>query len=195
MRFKNSVRRVCLVVALFTTISIAADAQVAVKNNLLYDAALTPNIGLEVGLSKKTTGQIFYGLNPWKFSDTKQMRHWTLMPEYRYWICSKFNGHFFGIHAMGGEFNVQGISDPAGILPFSNLKENRYEGWYIGGGLTYGYQWILNKHWNLEASLGVGYDYVQYKKSECGQCGKVTEKDHTNYVGPTKFALSIMYLF
>jgi hypothetical protein len=195
MRFKIPVKRGCIAVALFALFTVASRAQVAIKNNVLYDIATTPNLGVEVGLSKKTTAQLFYGLNPWKFSDTKQMRHWTLIPEYRYWLCHKFSGHFFGIHAMGGEFNVQGIDDPAGLLPFDDLKNNRYEGWYVGGGLTYGYQWILGKHWNLEASLGVGYDYVQYKKSDCGTCGKLTEKDHTHYVGPTKLALSIMYLF
>ena len=195
MKFKISVRKVCLVIALVLWCAVSANAQVAIKNNLLYDATTTPNIGLEVGLSRHTTGQIFYGLNPWKPSDTKQARHWTLMPEYRYWLCSKFNGHFFGVHAMGGEFNLQGISNPLNLLPFDDLKHNRYEGWYVGGGVTYGYQWILSKHWNFEASVGVGYDYIQYKKSDCGTCGKVTEEDHTHYVGPTKAALSIIYLF
>ncbi len=41
-----------------------ADAQLALKTNLLYWATTTPNIGAEVGLGDKTTGQVFYGLNP-----------------------------------------------------------------------------------------------------------------------------------
>jgi hypothetical protein len=183
-----------LMTAAFIALSLnLCRAQVAIKNNVLYDATTTPNIGVEVGVNDKTTAQLFYGLNPWKFSDTKQMRHWVLMPEYRWWTCSKFNGHFFGIHAMGGEFNVQGIDEPLKII--NNLKEKRYEGWFIGGGITYGYQWILSKHWNIEASIGVGYDYIQYKKYDCGECGNLTEQSHTHYVGPTKLALSMVYLF
>lgn len=190
---KNKTYKLLLITGIMLISSFSVKAQVALKNNFLYDIATTPNLGIEVGLTKKTTAQLFYGLNPWKFSETKQMRHWLLMPEYRWWTCSRFNGHFFGVHGMGGEFNVQGIKVPFGMLKC--VRDNRYEGWYIGGGLTYGYQWILSKHWNLEGSLGVGYDYIQFKKYECGECGKYTDRDHTNYWGVTKLCLSIVYLF
>ena len=169
-------------------------AQVAIKNNLLYDAATTPNIGVEVGLGRKVTGQVTYGLNPWKFSDDRQVRHWLLMPELRLWTCSKFNGHFFGIHAMGGEFNVQGFDSP--VKSLLNVRaDSRYEGWYVGGGITYGYQWILSEHWNLELSAGFGYDYIQFREYECGTCGTLTRQDHTHYIGPTKLTLCFEYLF
>lgn len=167
-----------------------------VKTNLLYDATTTPNIGLEVGLSRKSTAQIYYGLNPWKFgkgSDVKQVRHWVLMPEYRYWFCEKFNGHFVGIHAHGGQYNVGGIDVPNTV--FKDLKDNRYEGWFAGGGLSYGYQWMLSKHWNFEASLGVGYTRFHYKQFECRECGVHKATKNKNYFGPTKAVLAIMYTF
>lgn len=181
-------------VALTAMASTVAEAQIAIKNNLIYDVNRTPNLGVEIGLSPKATAQVFYGINPWKYSDDKQMRHWVVMPEYRWWTCSRFNGHFFGIHAMGGEFNVQNMKDTFGLIK-EDIEHRRYEGWFIGGGITYGYQWILNKHWNIEASVGFGYDYIQYKEYECGECGAFTTKDHSNYVGPTKLALSMLYLF
>lgn len=167
--------------------------EVAVKTNLLYDATTTPNIGLEIGAGRKNTVQLFYGFNPWKFSSGKQARHWVLMPEYRRWLCQRFNGHFFGIHALGGEFRVSGVEMPFGLLP--ELKDHRYEGWYVGGGITYGYQWILSRHWNFEASVGVGYGYIKYKQYECGICGRLTDDAHTYYIGPTKAALSLIYAF
>lgn len=167
--------------------------KVAVKTNLLYDATTTPNLGLETSLGRKSTAQLFYGLNPWKFSDTKQMRHWLLMPEYRWWTCQKFNGHFFGVHAMGGQFNMAGIKMPLGM--FSWLENHRYEGWFVGGGLTYGYQFILSRHFNFEASMGIGYDYIKYKKFECGTCGPQSEDVHRHYFGPTKAVLSLVYVF
>lgn len=170
-----------------------AAQHVAVKTNLLYDAATTPNLGLEVALGQKNSVQLLYGLNPWDFGQHKKMKHWVLMPEYRHWFCQKFNGHFIGAHLMGGQFNAGGIDLPGGI--FKNLKSNRYEGWYAGVGFTYGYQWMLSRHWNFEASVGVGYDYINYKKYPCLTCGAIKEKDHTNYVGPTKLALSLIYVF
>ena len=175
---------------------LTANAQkVALKTNLLYDATTTPNLGAELAMGKKPTLQLFYGLNPWKFASdrTKQLRHWLLMPEYRYWTCQKFNGHFFGIHALGGQYNVGGIDLPNPV--FKDLDEKRYEGWYAGGGLTYGYQWLLSRHWNLEASVGVGYIRFHYKEFPCTECGALIQENNKNYFGPTKLALSLMYCF
>lgn len=175
---------------------LTANAQkVALKTNLLYDATTTPNLGAELAMGKKSTLQLFYGLNPWKFASdrTKQLCHWLLMPEYRYWTCQKFNGHFFGIHALGGQYNVGGIDLPNPV--FKDLDEKRYEGWYAGGGLTYGYQWLLSRHWNLEASVGVGYIRFHYKEFPCTECGALIQENNKNYFGPTKLALSLMYCF
>ena len=195
----NSRVTVLLLAALFVVSSSynrASAQQVAVKTNLLYDAATTPNIGAEVGMGKKHTMQLYYGLNPWKFSGDnggKYFKHWLLEPEYRYWFCHRFQGSFVGIHGLGGEFNAANIELPFGIE--KGLRDHRYEGWYIGGGLTYGYQWVLSRHWNLEASVGVGVIYADYQKFECGECGRKVDDDNTLYVGPTKGVLSLIYMF
>ena len=62
---------------------------VALKTNALYWATTTPNLGIEASVGKKSTLQLFYGLNPWKQSggDQSSLRHWLVMPEYRYWFC------------------------------------------------------------------------------------------------------------
>lgn len=171
----------------------AAAQRVAVKTNLLYDATATPNLGLEAALGRKHTVQLLYGLNPWEYSGRKQMKHWLLMPEYRYWFCEKFNGHFVGLHLMGGEFNAGGIDLPGGM--FKSLKNNRYEGWYAGAGLTYGYQWMLSRHWNFEGAIGLGYDHIKYRQFPCVECGALKKRGHANYFGPTKLALSLVYVF
>lgn len=185
---------------LFTAAVMSVHAQkLALKTNLLYDATLTPNIGAELGLGRKHTLQAFYSLNLWNHplqKDDRNWKHWQLLGEYRWWPCSKFNGHFIGVHVNGGEFNMQKVHFK---LPFYNwpkdLKDNRYEGWNVGGGFTYGYQWILARHWNIEASLGVGYQRIEYKKFPCAECGNVEERGHKNYFGPDKLALSLMYVF
>lgn len=166
---------------------------VALKTNLLYLGTLTPNLGVEASVGKKHTVQLFYGLNPWKLSGDKSLKHWLLMPEYRYWFCQSFNGWFVGAHAMGGQFNAGGVKLPLGMFP--DFHHNHYEGWYIGGGVTAGYQWPLSRHWNFEASIGAGYDYLQYDKYRCGECGEKLKSDHHNYWGVTKAVLSLMYVF
>lgn len=80
--------------------------EVALKTNLLGWASTSANAGIEIGMGKKTTFQLFGTLNPWKFSGDKKMRFWNVMPEYRWYTCQKFGGHFFGIHALGGEYNI-----------------------------------------------------------------------------------------
>lgn len=116
-----------------------------------------------------------------------------LQPEYRHWFCQPFNGWFVGVHLMGGEFNIGEVKLPFGL--FKELRDRRYEGWFAGGGITGGYQWMLSEHWNLEASLGLGYDYIRYDKFACGYCGEILKSSHRHYFGPTKLALSFIYIF
>lgn len=182
-----------------------ADAQVAVKTNLLYDATTTPNLGVEIGAGDRNTLQIVYGLNPWTFSsDThgdRKAKHWLVMPEWRWWTCSKFNGQFFGVHVMGGQFNAGNIDIPLPGFFFSgdNLgngaRDYRYQGGYAGAGFTYGWQWILSRHLNVEAEIGVGYNHVWYKKYPCYKCGARIGKSGTNYMGATKAGVSLLYIF
>ena len=169
----------------------------SIKNNLLYDATLTPNIGLEVKIGSRSSFQAFYGINPWKFSDTKKWRHWSLMPEYRYWIKKEkapyLLGWFTGVHALGGEFNVGGVDMPFGMMKW--LKDNRYEGWFIGGGLTLGHAWRLSDRWRLEAAVGVGYIRFRYDRYQNEWCGDFIHSGTYDYFGPTKLALNIAYNF
>ena len=93
----------------------------AIKTNALYWATTTANLGFEVGLSKKLTLDISGNYNPWKFSDHKQIKHWLVQPELRYWLCERFYGHFFGLHAHYAEANVSNLN----IL---GLGHERYQG-------------------------------------------------------------------
>lgn len=165
----------------------------SLKNNLFYDATLTPNVCAEVRTGSRSSLQAFYGLNPWRFSDTKRLRHWSLMPEFRYWLSGEtFRGWFTGIHAIGGEYNVAGVKLPFGL--FKDLEHHHYEGWYAGGGLTLGHAWRLADHWRIEAALGLGFIHFDYDKYVNEVCGPLLESGPYNYVGPTKLALNLAYV-
>jgi len=181
----------------------------ALKTNLFYGAyTYTPNLGFELGLGGRSTLDVGAGFNPWnvdgksgytlwKFDGTsdsnKKLAHVLGNVEYRYWLCERFNGHFFGIHALGSLYNIGGYELP--LLFGKGSKDFRYEGWAVGGGISYGYQFILGKHWNLEATIGGGYAYLNYDKFECPKCGEKIETTHRNYFGPTKAGLSLVYIF
>lgn len=178
----------------------AADAQlVAAKTNIISDAFLNPSLGLEIGVAPKWTVELTGQLNAWTFSKGKRWKHWLAQPEVRYWFCQKFFGHFVGAHLLGGQYNVGGIKgfkhDFLG-LHLSRLGDERFQGWYAGAGIAYGYTWILNRHWSFEAEIGVGYVYRRYDVYPCAHCGTKRESGVSrNYVGPTKAALNLIYVF
>ncbi len=171
---------------------------VALKTNLLADALLNVNAGIEIGLAPKWTLDVTGEYNGWTLSHDRRWKHWTVQPEARYWLCDRFGGHFFGVHAHGGQYNIGGIDGKINFLgtDFRKLKDSRYQGWFVGGGISYGYAWILGKHWNLEAEIGIGYSYTRYDRFRCAGCGKkLEEKKEHHYAGPTKAAINLVYLF
>lgn len=159
----------------------------AVKTNGLYWATTTPNIGVEFGLSEKLTLDVSANYNPWNLGGNKKLKHWLVQPELRYWLCERFNGHFLGVHAHYAEYNVGGIK-------MLGIERYRYEGNLYGGGISYGYHWILNKRWSLEATVGVGYAYLDYTKYNCGECGAKIKDDTRSYWGPTKAGINLIYI-
>ncbi|WP_300699471.1 DUF3575 domain-containing protein [Bacteroides sp.] len=186
-----------LLILFLTVNSVSGFSQhVAVKTNLLYGAyTLTPNLGLELALGKRSTLEFSGGYNPWNldgsFDDNKKLVHWLGQVEYRYWLCRKFSGHFFGIHGLGTEYNISGHELP---LLFEKGSGNyRYEGYGYGGGISYGYNFYLGRRWSLEANIGVGYARLHYDKYDCVKCGSKIGTESKNYLGPTKAGLSLIY--
>lgn len=183
--------------AIFLSSGILKAQNFVIKTNLLYDATATANLGIEFPLSQKWTMDISGNLCSWDVNRHK-WKHWLVQPEFRYWFCNTFQGHFLGIHALGGQYNVGNIRNNISFLgsDFSQLTHNRYQGWGAGAGIAYGYSWILSKHWNLEAELGIGWIYTRFDKYPCAVCGTKLESDKPhNYYGPTKLAINIEYLF
>ena len=86
--------------------------QVAVKTNLLYWATTTLNVGAEVAVSKHSTVGFTANYNPWTIGSDNKIQHWFIRPEYRYWVTEKYTRLFFGVHAIGGKFEVGGFKLP-----------------------------------------------------------------------------------
>lgn len=177
--------------SLFTLPQIGRAQDAVLKTNLLYWATGSPNAALELATGRKHSFVLEGGLQPWQYSDTRKLKHWLVQPEFRYWPCETFNGHFWGIHALGGQFNAGGIDLPFGLFP--SLEDHRYQGWAAGGGISYGYHWLLNRRWSLELTVGVGYLYIDYKKYRCASCGTALKDTNRHYLGPTKAAINLVY--
>ncbi len=186
----------CFLLPLFFSLSGFAQ-QTGLRTNFLYWATTTPNGGVEWKLSSRYTLSASLGYNAFNLpssghtdegvSMNPKIHHLAVMPELKYWFCRSFERDYVGLHAIWAQYNVGGLS----FIP--TFDEYRYSGWAAGAGASYGYQWPLGDRWGVEASVGLGYVYLRYDKSNCGNCGKKVGSYSRHWFGPTKAALSLIY--
>ena len=184
-----------VLVGMVSSISVFSQ-QVAIKTNLFYGTyTSTPNLSIELASGKRSTLELGGGYNPWNLkgiiNNNKKLVHWIGKAEYRYWLCTKFSGHFFGMHALGSQYNISGHE--LALLFEKGSRNYRYEGYGYGGGISYGYNFFLGKRWSLETTIGVGYIRLHYDKYDCNKCGTKNGTENKNYLGPTQAGISLIY--
>lgn len=197
MRLNKTILTWIVAAGIMQVAATTSNAQnVGIKTNLISDLALSPNVGVEIGLAPRWTLDITGQGNFWTV-DNRKWKHAFAQPEARYWFCERFAGHFVGVHAIGGAYNFGHLNLPDFLgSDLSNLKDKRYQGWAAGAGIAYGYAWPVHKHWNVEAELGIGWIYTRFDSYPCAECGTKLEDNHPhNYFGPTKLAVNIQYVF
>ena len=184
-------RIICMLATTFVSLHAAAQ-NIALKTNAMYWATATPNLAIETRLGDKWTMELSAGWNPFTFSDNKKLKHIAVQPEARYWLCSPFAGHFFGLHAIYSHYNAGNVKMPLGL--FKDLRDYRFQGDLGAIGLGYGYSWMLpGNHWSIEAEIGVGVGMTRYDKYECATCGSKVGSDTKTMLMPTKAAVSLIY--
>lgn len=186
----RNIKKVLLLLFTLLVPSAISAQHIGIKHNFLGDAVRSPNLGVEVGLGGKITFDLYGAYNPFGKPENR-LKHWLVQPEIRFWSCERFNGFFWGIHAFTGQFSVAGEKWP---LLFSTFKSHRYEGDLYGGGLSIGYQWLLSNRWSLETTVGVGYVYFDYDRYKCKNCSPKEKSGNKNYLGPTRAAISLIYI-
>lgn len=164
---------------------------VAIKNNILYDVTGTPNLGIELGISKHLSLDISGRYHPWSFKNDKSFQHWAIQPELRYWIFERFDGHYFGLHGQYMDYEFSGLN-----LLWGMDKEYQYIGDVWGGGLSYGYHLYLSPRWNIEFTIGGGFNRFKYFKYELEEENKGDNLGEfkRDYYGITKLGVSIVYI-
>lgn len=161
----------------------------AVKTNLLYDAVLVPNVGLEVYLGGgwSVGGDWMYA---WWSKDSKH-RYWRIYGgelEVRKYFGSKaaekpLQGHHVGVYAQGLTYDFE--TGGKGYLSDFNY----------GFGLEYGYSLPVAKRLNIDFGIGVGYSGGKYKVYEPEDgCYVYKETKRRRWFGPTKAEISLVWL-
>lgn len=171
--------------------------RVGLETNGLYWLTTTPNLGVEVLVSHKSTVGVLAGFNPFRFPSpdggcggaNPKFFHFLVVPEYKYWFCRPYERWYVGAYGDFGRFNVGGVR----LAGMHHLEENRYEGSLWGAGISAGYQWAFARRWGLEASLGLGYLNLDYSRYEAGACGGLVKEAGHHFWGPTRARLSVIY--
>lgn len=171
--------------------------KVAVKTNALYWMAATPNLGVEVALSPKSTISTTANYNPWTLGDNGKLQHWFVRPEYRYWFSEKYSHFFVSAHLIGGGFEVGGFYKPFHI---GRLANNYYKGSFFGAGLGLGYSFYISPRWNIETSVGAGLLRFEYRTKNVNHSESQDNQVPHHYKRrilpfPTEASVSFVYFF
>ena len=156
---------------LFLSVLPSFGQKFAIRNNLLYDATLTPNLGFEFSVDSLWTVGANAGLNAWDFNKRKNQkwRHFMVSPFTRRYLRTPYRRSFVGIHTVYSHYNVGNLDLPLGLLP--SLKDSRRQGDLVALGGSYGYNWRITDHFHMEAEIGMALGYAWYKEYDCPTCG------------------------
>lgn len=163
----------------------------AVKTNLLYDAALVPNLGIEWRFSDHISANANW-MYAWWSRDSKH-DYWRIYGgdvELKYWF-----GHKSGRKLTGHHLGVYG-----GVVTYDFEFGGRgYQGdrWSYMAGLSYGYSLPIAKKLNLDFEIGLGYlggEYYEYDYNNDAQLYFWQQTKKRKWIGPTKVEISLVWL-
>lgn len=163
---------------------------VGVKTNMLYDALLVPNGGLEIYLGKNWSIDAYWMYAWWK-SD-RVHNYWRTYGgdvELRKWLGSAarrkpLTGHHIGAYAQIVTYDFE--------LGGRGYLADR---WSYAAGVSYGYSLPVAKRLNIDFSMGLGYmggEYKEYLPQDGHYVWQSTKRRH--WIGPTKAEISLVWL-
>lgn len=170
-----------LVLAFAGILGISAQ-RVSVKTNALYWAAATANVGAEFRVNRHVTLNVEALLHRFK-GGRLDTRVEAFTPEARYWFSARPQaGHFVGLMATAADYDLL-------------LKDTRHKGTALGAGLTYGYSFVLSRHWSLECTVGGGPVRIREKHFNTATEPEPGSPNKTKWtLSPTKAGVTFVYI-
>ncbi len=181
-----------------TTPRIRKPFYMALKTNMLYDAALLPNIGAEVYVGKNwsVTADWMYGWWDrdrthyyWRaYGGTVGARRWFGSAAARKPLTGHHLGAFAGVVTYDFELGGRGYM---GGRPHGTLWDRCN---FISG-IEYGYSLPVGKRLNIDFSAAIGYmcgKYLEYVPKDNFYVWQSTHK--LRWFGPTKLEIALVWL-
>ena len=171
---------------------------VSLYTNLAYDAALVPNVGVQVDLPKGWAVSAAWNGSWW----SGEGRSWKIYgPELTArWYFSgdqsrtrpRHPGHHMGLYGQALTYDIQfpGKTGYMGGEPGGNLFDKAH--WGVGA--EYGYTFRLAERLSLDLSIGLGYmggKYYTYEFEGGQYIWQTTER--RSYWGPTRLGVTLYW--
>lgn len=163
--------------------------RIALKSNLMHDALLTPDLGIELSLGKRFSISAEGVWAHW--SKDASHRYWRVhggWAELRVWLGEKsrqraLTGHHLGVYGSAHTFDFE----------FGGKGWQSHNPVYSTG-LSYGYSFALNRRLNLDLSARIGYLGGSVTKYH-PQCDTYTclDRKSLHYFGPTSVEVTLVW--
>lgn len=198
-------RLLAIALLLSPALSLVAEAQspecdsvpqgrIALRTNLLYDATLSPNLGVEVRVDSAWTVGLLAGINAWDVDKAKnrKWRHMLFSLRARKFLNdSVFHKGYIEADVIYSHFNVGNVKFPFGL--YKSVRDRRLQGDLVALGGKYGYSWILARNWRIEAEAGVAVGYAWFKEYDCPHCGTFLGNDCRIFLLP-QLGINVVYI-
>lgn len=160
--------------------------KIAAKTNLLFDAALVANLGVEITPWTHWSLDIPIWYSPYDLSATRKIRLLSVQPEIRWWPGEALSRHFIGLHTHIAGFNIA-------VNSHTRYQDPNHALW--GLGLSYGYVIPFGKsgRWGLEFNIGAGFARYQYDAYRNWDNGPRFKSGSDCYWGITRVGVTLSY--
>jgi len=171
---------------------------IAVKTNMLYDAALVPNVGAEMYVGRDFSVGFDWNHAWWSCAD--RHRYWRIYGGEiygRWWFGEKarlkpLTGHHVGLYVQAFTYDIEfGGTGYMGGEPGDNMLGRM--NWGIGA--EYGFSLPVHRRLNIDFSIGIGYfggKYYEYRPLDGHNVWQATRI--RRWFGPTRAEVSLVWL-
>lgn len=170
----------------------AFGSRLFVTTNMLYDVALTPNIGVGINVTDRVTLLADWMYARWSNRDKR--RYWRIYGgdiEVRYRIGRHLKGSPLGGHHVGAYGSMACYDFQAGRSHSGVLSDK----WNYAAGLSYTYSLPVSARLNVDFNLGVGYLWGTYKKhTPIDDCDVWLSTHKFGWFGPTRVGVTLVWL-
>lgn len=170
----------------------------ALKNNLIYDIALLPNLGVEIpfGRNYRWSVELEGQWSWWNTNSTSWWYHRIQMAgaEMRYWLGNRtekdpMHGWYLGAYGYAGTYDLR-------LFTKENPDLGQLSDFSYSAGISVGYAVPLSRRLSMDFGLGIGYfggEYKKYYRSSCDDVFPWVSTHQRSWFGPTKAKISLVW--